>query len=75
MHASGQSVPMTSVSPLLTALKNNGTIVRKDLSVALALRVEKEEPSFLEENGEAVASPDADQGSRPDQTPNPASEA
>jgi hypothetical protein len=54
----GRDVPMSSVSPELTKLKNSETIVRKDLLVALALRVEKEEPGFLNENGEAIASPE-----------------
>ena len=46
----GTPYPMSSVSPALTALKNSNTIVRKDMFVALALRVEKEEPDFLKEN-------------------------
>lgn len=56
----GKDVPMSSVSPALTDLKNSGTIARRDMAVALVLRLEREEPSFLNENGEAEASPDAD---------------
>jgi hypothetical protein len=45
-----KNVPMSSISPALTALKNNGTIFRRDMFVALALRLEEEEPDFLKEN-------------------------
>jgi hypothetical protein len=40
-----------TASPALTALKNNNTIVRRDMQVALTLRVETEEPGFLNETG------------------------
>ena len=49
----GQEVPMATVSPTLSNLKNAGVIVRDDMKVALASR--------LNENGEAEASPDADE--------------
>lgn len=39
---SSKEVPMSSISPELTAMKNNGTIVRNDKFVALALRIEVE---------------------------------
>ena len=48
--ATGSEVPMSSISPALTSLKNSGTIIRKDMVVALALRAESEEPGFLKEN-------------------------
>jgi hypothetical protein len=51
VEALGTDVPMSSVSPALTALKNNNTIVRRDMHVALTLRVETEEPGFLNEMG------------------------
>lgn len=38
-EARGSEVPMTSISPNLSKLKNNGDIVRDDLKVALAERV------------------------------------
>lgn len=47
----GAEVPMTTVSPTLSYMKNDGVIVRDGLKVALAER--------LNENGEAEASPDA----------------
>lgn len=47
----GSEVPMTTVSPTLSYMKNDGVIVRDGLRVALADR--------LNENGEAEASPDA----------------
>jgi len=47
----GQEVPMATVSPTLSNMKNDGIIVRNGLKVALASR--------LKENGEAEASPDA----------------
>lgn len=53
-----KDVPMSSISPALTDLKKSGTIARNDMLVALALRLEKEEPGFLNENGEAKASPE-----------------
>jgi len=43
-------VPMSSISPALTDMKLADTIVRQDMSVALALRVQDEEPDFLKEN-------------------------
>lgn len=49
----GQEVPMATVSPTLSNMKNAGVIVRDGLKVALASR--------LNENGEAEASPDADE--------------
>lgn len=38
---SGTNVPMSSISPELTGMKNNGTIVRKEKFVALSLRHEE----------------------------------
>lgn len=38
-HFLERPVPMSSVSPMLTAMKNKGTIVRDNLKVALASRV------------------------------------
>lgn len=43
----GSEMRMSSISPALTALKNDGALVRKDMFVALTLRVEDEEPDFL----------------------------
>lgn len=48
----GHAVPMATVSPTLSNMKNAGLIVREGLKVALAER--------LNENGEAEASPDAE---------------
>jgi hypothetical protein len=39
----GKDVPMSSISPALSALKKDGTIVRSDKVVALALRLEDEQ--------------------------------
>lgn len=50
----GQEVPMATVSPTLSNMKKAGVIVRDGMKVALASR--------LNENGEAEASPDADEG-------------
>lgn len=47
---SGKEVPMSSISPALSELKNAGTVVRQGMVVALALRVESEEPGFFKEN-------------------------
>lgn len=57
-EALGRPYPRTSVSPALTALKKNETIVRRDMHVALTLRVEREEPEFLNENGPPNGGPD-----------------
>lgn len=57
----GRQIPMSTVSPYLSEMKKDGSVVRKGMSVAAALRVEKEEPSFFEENGEAEASPETDE--------------
>lgn len=38
---SGKDVPMSSISPELTAMKNNGTLVRNEKFVALAFRYEE----------------------------------
>lgn len=68
----GKDVPMSSISPALTDLKKTGTIARRDMTVALVLRLEKEEPNFLYENGEAEASPETDGVATPSAV-NPAS--
>lgn len=66
----GKDIPMSSISPALTDLKKSGTIARRDMTVALVLRLEKEEPSYLNENGEAGASPETDRaGTLSDETP------
>lgn len=65
-----KEVRMSSISPALTDLKKSGTIARKDMMVALAFRLEKEEPGFLNENGPPEGGPDAEQDSRPVQSPN-----
>jgi hypothetical protein len=39
----GRDVPMSSVSPTLTMMKNKGTLVRDGLSVALASRLQNKE--------------------------------
>lgn len=57
----GRTIPMGTISPYLTDLKNDGLIVRSGMKVALKSRVQAEEPSFFNENGEAEASPDADE--------------
>lgn len=49
----GQEVPMGTVSPMLSIMKSKGVIVRDGLKVALAER--------LNDNGEALASPSADE--------------
>ncbi|RUW47812.1 hypothetical protein [Mesorhizobium sp. M8A.F.Ca.ET.021.01.1.1] len=67
----GKIVPMSSISPALTDLKKSGTIARKDMLVALAFRLEKEEPGFLNENGPPEGGPDVEQDSAPVQSPNP----
>jgi hypothetical protein len=54
----GEEVKMTSISPALTDLKNDGKIVRKDLLVASADRVKYEEPDFFNENGPPEGSPE-----------------
>lgn len=67
----GKDVRMSSISPALTDLKKSGTIARKDMLVALAFRLEKEEPGFLNENEPPEGGSDAEQDSRPVQSPNP----
>lgn len=67
----GSPVPMSSISPTLSDMKKAGTIVRDGMKVALAERIKREFPDFFEENGEAEASPDTDQGSPPDQISQP----
>lgn len=47
----GEGIPMSSVSPGLSDMKQDGTIERDGMKVALKSR--------LNENGEAKASPDA----------------
>lgn len=68
----GRQIPMSTVSPYLSEMKRDGAVARKGMSVAATLRVEIEEPSFLEENGEAEASPDEDEVAT-SSYPNPAS--
>ena len=63
----GAEVPMSTISPTLSELKKEGYIVRDGLKVALWERVAREQPDFFNENGEAEASPDTDQGASPDQ--------
>lgn len=70
----GRTIPMSTISPYLSEMKKEGTIGRNGLNVAAALRLENEEPSFFKENGEAEASPETDQGTNPDQNPNPSPE-
>jgi hypothetical protein len=53
------NIPMVSISPTLTELKLSGTILRNEMKVALALRVEKEEKSFQNENGPPEGDPEA----------------
>jgi hypothetical protein len=47
-----QDIPMASISPLLSDMKSNGIIIRNDMKVALASR--------LNENGGLLSPPDAD---------------
>lgn len=67
----GKDVLMSSISPALTDLKKSGTISRNDMLVALVFRLEKEEPGFLNENEPPKGGSDAEQDSRPVQSPNP----
>lgn len=69
--ATEKEVRMSSISPALTDLKKSGTIARNDMLVALAFRLEKEEPGFLNENEPPSGGSDAEQDSRPVQSPNP----
>jgi hypothetical protein len=50
-------VPMGSISPTLTELKNDGIVVRDNLRVALAERVRRETPDFFKENGPSEGEP------------------
>lgn len=54
----GADVPMSSISPTLSDMKNAGVIVRSGMRVALSERVRKESPDFFNENGEAETSPE-----------------
>jgi hypothetical protein len=56
---SDNTVEMGSISPTLTGLKKSGAIIRNDLLVALALRVEKEELPRQNENGPPEGGPEA----------------
>lgn len=55
----GKEVPMSSISPALSDLKNSDTIVRNDMVVALALRVDNEEPGFFKENEPPTGNPES----------------
>ena len=57
----GVEVPLSSVSPMLSELKNDGLIVRDNLKVALAERVKREEPDFFNENDRPEGRSDADE--------------
>ncbi|NJR78252.1 hypothetical protein [Sphingomonas corticis] len=52
-HRRGSEIPMSSVSPGLSEMKQDGTIERNGMKVALKSR--------LNENGEAEASPDVEE--------------
>ena len=51
-HLKGSDIPMGTVSPTLTDMKNTGTLIRDGLKVAWIERVKRE--------GEAKASPKPD---------------
>lgn len=62
----GQEVPMGTVSPTLSLMKNEGLIVRRGLKVALVDRakefqnaVDRDLEAFLNENGPPKGGPDA----------------
>lgn len=54
----GSDVPMGTVGPTLSNMKNKGEIVRDGNKVALAERVRLEQPEFFNENGEPDGSPE-----------------
>jgi hypothetical protein len=62
----GADVPMSSISPTLSDLKKSGHIVRNGMQVALAVRVQREQPDFFNENGPPEGDPETGE---PDRSP------